>query len=766
MQAVSDMYRESMKSPLREPGYISVYIGVVSQYASKYVTDKNIKSENNLAYYSAYSSVFTSPKTAPYTYATLEQNFTKVDGSMMFLYEQNWGRNPIPLPSVGSSYTAVTQYYDTERKDCIVSSPLISEGDYTLMISFTQTDSKGAEVEHNLAISGFTINFGDNYPVDFDIIGEGDGNSITITDNNSGTFNIMSGLTETPYVKLVVHKMKNADNRLRIYSFLFGYGLSFGNDEVISSSYESVISPIGETLPQSDFSVTLKNYDKYFNVDNPKSPINYLEPRQQITVQYGYELSEDVVEWVNGGKFFLSDWEADDSKATLNAQDLFRQLDTTYEGYVASTTTTTTYTSIVEGILSSIGIDVYDISGIDGIIAYNPIPSGTIKETLQLVANACKCYLQYTREGGIEMLGNFTPTPTSRSVTSYTTWFSHTENVVNDVDITEYGTMATDYTKVDGSMYFLPTSTSSGMSTTGYISDSVSSESSLSNADIIINFDAAATFYNFTITFGNAIPSEIHIYSDGEANFYVTENISKTTTIYHDFVKVNKLVISITSMPQAGMRAVVNHISFGDVTDFTMEYSDMTSSPTAYKGEEVKDITVNYYDFAYDTTELTTIVNSGTYAASSTVDVTFTEPYFGITVTEGTTSLSCSPSRGYHTKFTTTTGQAVTIKGYKLKSTSQAYTVTINERGKSITWDNPLIHGEEQAKDIAEWLADYYKLNISYDYNTRGYPELEANDIIYQQNAYNDNLAVRVEGVSLDFNGAFSGSVTSRRLGG
>lgn len=68
--------------------------------------------------------------------------------------------------------------------------------------------------------------------------------------------------------------MKNPQSRLRIYSIMFGYGLVYYNDSVMSSALDSYVSPIGADVPQFDFSVTLKNYDHYFNVDNPNSAIN------------------------------------------------------------------------------------------------------------------------------------------------------------------------------------------------------------------------------------------------------------------------------------------------------------------------------------------------------------------------------------------------------------------------------------------------------------------------------------------------------------
>ena len=72
----------------------------------------------------------------------------------------------------------------------------------------------------------------------------------------------------------------------------------------------------------------------------------------------------------------------------------------------------------------------------------------------------------------------------------------------------------------------------------------------------------------------------------------------------------------------------------------------------------------------------------------------------------------------------------------------------------------------EMATDLVNWLGDYYKSGIEYEYDYRGYPELDVNDIIYQQNEFHDDMKVNVYRNTLTFNGAFGGKITARRQGG
>ena len=252
MQKVSKAYKDSMKSSLRERAYIMLSFGLVNQEAQAKASIK----AGRFAYYSNKNNLF-GEHGDDVVYATLEENFTRVDGSMLFP----------PRNTPGQSF------YDTG----LVGESLVSEAkcEVTIGLNTIPTDFKG-----------LTINFGENYPVDFDVVGS-TGQTIQFRDNTQSLWTTEEVLENTTSIKLVFYRMKNPQSRLRIYSIRFGYGLVYYNDSVMDSKLESYISPIGADVPQIDFYVQLKNYDHYFNVDNPKSAINYLETGQEMDILYG-----------------------------------------------------------------------------------------------------------------------------------------------------------------------------------------------------------------------------------------------------------------------------------------------------------------------------------------------------------------------------------------------------------------------------------------------------------------------------------------------
>ena len=169
MQRVSREYKESMKSPLRERGYIMITFGLVNQEAQAKATI----GQGRYSYFSDISNIF-GRKSNELAYATLEENFTRVDGTMLFLPRENTN----------------AMYSDTG----IISERMVSDERFELTINLNtgMTDFKG-----------LTINFGENYPVDFDIVSS-TGQVIEFRDNSKSKWNTEEVLANTTSIKLII----------------------------------------------------------------------------------------------------------------------------------------------------------------------------------------------------------------------------------------------------------------------------------------------------------------------------------------------------------------------------------------------------------------------------------------------------------------------------------------------------------------------------------------------------------------------------------
>ena len=740
MQKVSKAYKDSMKSSLRERAYIMISFGLVNQEAQA----KASINDGAFAYYSNKKNVF-GERSDDTIYATLEENFTRVDGSMFFL----------PRATDGG------RYYDTG----IVSDKLISEARCEVIISLNTIA---------MDFKGLTINFGENYPVDFDIVGS-TGQTIEFRGNTKSKWSTEEVLENTTYIKLVFYKMKNHQSRLRIYSIMFGYGLVYYNDSVMDSSLDSYVSPIGADVPQIDFSVQLKNYDHYFNVDNPKSAINYIETGQEMDIMYGYQFPDsDEIEWIQGNHLWCSEWESDDNTATIRCQDIFRNMDTEYTKGLYSPTGKSYY-ALAQEILTEAGIkDYYIDPRLKKLYTKNPMPRVKHKEALQIIANACRCTLSQTRYGTIQIKSNFIPDSTisANNQTSY----SNVVAVLNDSAKDEYATLAPNYTPVDGSMFFLPRNGESKINT-GYISEVQSDENGkfTTNPVITVVQEAACMYYGLKLVFGHALPAEfiIRTYNAGELITEYTvgsDEISRTTVLIHDFDDFDTMKIEFTKTEEPYSRIVLNHFAFGDITDFTMTRRDMTSSPKAIKQELVKEIIVPCYSYQNGTQEDNLVSEEVTVTPGQVETYYIGEPSYNFRalLDETTGGVTIITWGNYYVtvKFNVSGTHRLEIRGYRYKIVERYAVKSLNARGKTIKWENPLISDMTMATDLSEWLADYYTAGIEYEYDTRGNPEIDATDIVYQENEFYEGMKVNIYRHTIKFKQAFSGRVTARRIGG
>ena len=740
MQKVSKAYKESMKSSLRERAYIMISFGLVNQEAQAKATVDN----GSYAYYSNKDNIF-GEHIDDTVYATLEEEFTKVDGSMFFL----------PRATEGG------RYYDTG----IVSDKLISEARCEVIISLNTiaTDFKG-----------LTINFGENYPVDFDIVGS-TGQTIEFRGNTKSKWSTEEVLENTTYIKLVFYKMKNPQSRLRIYSIMFGYGLVYYNDSVMSSALDSYVSPIGADVPQFDFSVTLKNYDHYFNVDNPNSAINYLETGQEMDIMYGYQTpGSDTIEWIQGNHLWCSEWESDDNTATIRCQDIFRNMDGEYVKGLYSAAGKSYY-ALAEEILKDAGISEYYIDPrLKKLYSNNPIPRVKYKEALQIIANACRCVLTQSRDGKVQIKSNFMPS--ASIATNGEETYSNAANVLTDTPKVEYATLAGNYTPTDGTMFFLPRNGKAAL-TTGYVSKEISGANGTftKNPVVTITMEAIRAYYGLKLVFGTALPAAftIRTYKGGEpVNEYPVEKdeINTTSIILRDFDDFDVMKIEFTKTAKPYNRIVLNYFSLSDVVDFTMNRRDMTSSPKAIKQELIKEVIVPCYTYQENNREENLVYEDIDVVAGEVETYYIQDPSYGYKVkldeVEGKATVVAWSNYFVTIKFNVTGSFKLEVQGYRYKIVEKYATVSLNARGKTVKWKNPLISNTTMANELAAWLADYYTAGIEYEYDTRGNPELGATDIVYQENEFHDGMRVNIYRHTVNFKQAFSGRVTARRIGG
>ena len=277
------------------------------------------------------------------------------------------------------------------------------------------------------------------------------------------------------------------------------------------------------------------------------------------------------------------------------------------------------------------------------------------------------------------------------------------------------------------------------------------------------------------LVFGTALPAAftIRTYKGGEpVNEYPVEKdeINTTSIILRDFDDFDVMKIEFTKTAEPYNRIVLNYFSLSDVVDFTMNRRDMTSSPKAIKQELIKEVIVPCYTYQENNREENLVYEDIDVVAGEVETYYIQDPSYGYKVKldeiEGKATVVAWSNYFVTIKFNVTGSFKLEVQGYRYKIVEKYAKVSLNARGKTVKWKNPLISNTTMANELAAWLADYYTAGIEYEYDTRGNPELDATDIVYQENEFHDGMRVNIYRHTVNFKQAFSGRVTARRIGG
>lgn len=737
MYNVSETYKELMKNPIRNQSHMKVALGLINQQAQ---ATASVSDSSKYTGFSDLQTVFTKNDIGN-MYATYEQNFTKADGTKYF------------LPRNSERY----------MKNGLISNNLFSPNfQIKFMFGYGNSD-----------IRGLTIQFGENYPTKFTVTTSN--GTETYFENNSDFFETDTVFSNTDSLTIKIEEMLYPNQRVRIFYVKFGQGLEYDNEWIISATSRSSLSAINESLPEINFSVTLKNEDQRFNVDNPSSEINFLESGQKLSVLYGYEISEGNIEWMQLHTLLVSEWSANDSQAVISGVDRFQYMNENfYKGQF--------YQNEVS--LYDLAVTVMNDAGIDSSEYYidtylqkvkikNPVPNVPHKEALQIIANAGRCILDYDRWGKIRMYSSFLPDFLTTS--NGTVYFSEASSVDTDTRKSKYATYEENYTTADSQMLFPP---KTGIAINcGYISSQISGENNKFSTNPVLTRTLEAKYkcFGLKIGFSSVLPKSFIIRTYADAVKYDEITISNVESMdfeyYYDFHEFDVLQIEFTETQKPNMRIHVDYITLGSETDYTVEYDDLYATPVGTQLEKVKNIKTSRSIMSQSgvTEEL---ISEDIQYSGENIQYFFNAPHYSYQAklenAEAGRTISIVGSGAYYVEVKIT-GAAIgetlnlSINGIKYNVSTSYVSHVVNNRGNDKEWDNPLISDESLCEDVCLWLADYYSSGIEYELDYRGEPALDCGDTIYQENRYTDELKVIIEEMELNFNGGIDGTLVTRR---
>lgn len=669
MKKVTSAFRDAMSQRIRDRAFISVGIGIINTEAQN-----TAHFSGEYAYWSNKSLPFRND--AKYVeYATLEHSYMRADGEMLFLPKTD------------------NDFYQVQNAPLTTNN--IMGG---IRVDFPQEYS----------IKGITLVFGRYFPTKFKIIT--DAKELTY-ENSSTEFSTHDVLGDTTHIDIIPLSMTGGNKRLRLEKIVMGVGLTYTNNDVSSSDFEEFVNGVSNEIPYQKFNVTILDNNNVYNVDDNNSFINFLETGQRITLSYGITLDDGQVEWMQKSSMLLSDWKSQRNKMSFSATDIFETMEDEY----SKGNKIYDRTAYVEAIsiLQDFGLepDEYVIDDcLCDITLHNPMPKAKHRECLQLLCNATRCILFQDENGKVVIKANFANVidPEDMQVNSNgVAWWGNAKNVLHGNN-NVYADLTRHFMRTDGNQFFLPRDTSNVEQITGYVTDVVSDVDGLfaENPILSIKLPAAYTYYGAYITFQGNPPKEMKVHTyQGEKlqKTFTYSNLKEKSLLNDEFNNFDRIDFEITKVYPIN-RVLIDRISFGDLSDYTLTTDAMLESPYGYAEKKTKDVLVKIFTFENDEKGEPKEVEDSVYLKRN-----------------------------------------------------------VNNAGEVKYCENQLISTEAHARMIAEWLGNYYANNISYDVEYRGDPILDAADIIYMESAIVDNLQVEVEKNKLSFNGAFSGNLELRR---
>lgn len=230
--------------------------------------------------------------------------------------------------------------------------------------------------------------------------------TITINDNNDVRIEVDWEISGYDKITLEVLSWCLPDRRARIEWFMVGFRLIYTKNNLISYTHESNRDPISGQLSKDSISFSLDNSQQTWNPLNPQGMYRYLYERQLVTVSYGMDI-DGTTEWINGGKFFMSEWSvpANGIEASFVARDALGFLmDSAYIGRKSGTL----YDICIDA-LSRLPENTASYSISDELkdytvdISKENNSSYKNSDILQTAANAAGMVLYQTREGEIRI---------------------------------------------------------------------------------------------------------------------------------------------------------------------------------------------------------------------------------------------------------------------------------------------------------------------------------------------------------------------------
>ncbi len=375
-QAVSAQWLNEFNNTILDKSYVKLSISVSNPEADADVT----VADDGHEYYANTPQVVDEIEDVYEKFSTLEPNIWVLDGSSKH------------LPNSGYNSGYVADDFTLPK---------------TVTLNYTQVFTK--------LIKGITITWSEaynEYATAFDI-NVYNGTTLVANESITGNTDIVSvvefDINNYDKIEIVINEWCLPDRRARIEDILVGIRKSYKDSELISHVHESDADLALGKLPTNKIKYVIDNIDGSYDPENDTGFSKYLIEQQKVVAKYGLTVDGNV-EYISGGVFYLSEWKAKTGgiKAEFEAKSLLGLLD---DIYYKGTYGYKSYYTLIDELLEFANLPLNpdgtkkwtidnDLSnyGTDA-----PLPMKSVRECLQMLANASCSVIELDRLGNINV---------------------------------------------------------------------------------------------------------------------------------------------------------------------------------------------------------------------------------------------------------------------------------------------------------------------------------------------------------------------------
>ena len=393
MQSVSAGWKENQQKTLVNESFIEIQLGLTDPEA----VESAVPIATDVAPFAHLDQVVSRGVRNITPYATLERNLWVLDGSKKVLPTANF---------VDTSYVGNV----LSNSDCTFTLNPVVE------LTFPRV--------FNSYLPGLIIIWdmahGD-YAVDFKITlyKEGvKGIEKTVTGNDTTRTVVDMDINEYDKIVVEILKWSSPRRRARIARIHLGKSITYERGDLFTTlTHSQEVDPLSAKMPKMSLKFSVSNVDDSYNPYNQAGISKYLVERQEIQVRYGYRIGSGV-EWIPGGTFYLSGWDAPQNGlfANFEARDILEFMNGIFMKGVYRPSGIS-LKALAEEVLLDAGLPEREDmlppwklhSSLNSITTTAPLPLVRHSECLQMIANVAGCVMYVDREGFLRI----EPAPTS-----------------------------------------------------------------------------------------------------------------------------------------------------------------------------------------------------------------------------------------------------------------------------------------------------------------------------------------------------------------